>query len=274
MQLYHVNKCIKVTRISDQELLSECTVLSTEQEAVAWVVANIADLHIKKAKFSQYRSPTGTVINEELPELIGVEAYLNAGTKRKELLAMKEQSLARDLLAECINGVVQSETFFFNERGFADAETFFTYWDEMYVNSCLRFSHPDPQDLFKDKIGYMDRSPQLFMRISDVAVYQEPDYGYLILATFNDSHHELSMRLNASKDGIVRSSSAVFNRVPYKVCKETIRSLERIIGLRIVGMSKKAIAAQVGGPEGCQHIVETVFDSSQALNVVLDRTKN
>ncbi len=89
------------------------------------------------------RSPSGTVINEEFPELIGVEAYLNAGDHLKKLLTVKEQSMARDLLAECINGVVQSETFFFSERGFADAEAVLTHWDEIYVNSCFRFSHPD-----------------------------------------------------------------------------------------------------------------------------------
>lgn len=269
MQLYHVNKCIKVTRISDQELLSECTVLSTKQEAVAWIIATVTDLRIKKAVFSRYRSPKGEVINEDFPELIGVEAYLNSGPQLKKLVAMKGQGLARELLAECINGIVQSETFFFNERGFADADAFYTYWDEMYVNSCLRFSHPDPDDLFKDRVGCLDRSPQLFMRISDVAVYRELDDSRLILSTFNDSHHELSMQLTVDKDGIVKDASTGFTRVPYQICKETAGLVERLIGQRLAGMSKKTIAEQVGGPEGCQHIVETVYDSSQALRASL-----
>jgi len=209
------------------------------------------------------------VVNQDLPELVGIEAYLNSGRQLKGLAVNKDQKQAYELLADCIDGIVMSEVFFCEERGVASLDAYTSIWDELYVNSCRRLSHPDPNDLWKNTLGCLDRSRHLFNRIHNVTIYKEHDNSYLILATFIDSYHEVSVRLETGTDGVVKQASAEFIRTPYKICKENICHMEKLVGLNIASMSKKEMVSIVGGSEGCLRIVDIISNCSQALKVVI-----
>ncbi len=265
MQIFHSNTCSKVTRISEKELLAECVVLNTEMEAAAWIIADVNSFAINKAGWAVYRSPQGRLYHE-IPELAGIEAYLDAGGPVKKALA-GEPDLARELFNECVRGIVQAETFLIKERGYADEAAYTALWDVMYLNSCYHFSHLDErEELWMDYVGYSERPYNLFNRIHNVTIHREEDNNYFIPATFIDSFHELGVRLWIAPDGLVSKAEADFTRCPDITCRRITANIQKIVGIKLPGQSKKDLASLVGGPQGCNHMADIVFSASRALN--------
>lgn len=266
MQIFHSNTCCSIARISENELLAQCVVLSTNQEAAAWISAGVDSFIIKDAGWARYRSPEGAVPYTELPELSGIEAYLKAGPEIKKALAGKVPEVARELLNECVRGIVQAETFLIKERGFSDEAAYTEFWDVMYINSCYHFSHlAEREVLWMDYVGYSERSFNLFNRVHNVTIHQEKDNSYYIPATFIDSFHELGIRLWVAGDGLITKAEADFTRCPDITCTRITNNIKKLIGMKLPGQSKKDLAALVGGPQGCSHMADIVFSASQAL---------
>lgn len=266
MPSFHFNSSVKVDRISGQELKAECVVLSTHRESRGWLITDVEGLKICQAGWADYRKTGGGALSGEIPELVGVEAFLEAGPHLKRALPSKEQEPIRDLISECIRGLVQAETFFFKERGYASAAQYDSYWDKMYLNGCYYYSHLDRVEKpWLDYVGYTQRSGNLFNRVHSVVIHREEDGCYSLNASFIDSFHELGVRLGMDADGIVLLSEASYNRAPDKICWDNTRHLGNLLGLRLSDLSKKELAARAGGAEGCNHLVDILCDASQAM---------
>lgn len=264
MLSYHFNSCLKVDRLSQQVLKAECVVLSTGRESRGWLITDVRGLIIHQAGWDDYRKAGSISQSGSIPELEGVEAFLDAGPRLKQALPAREQESIRDLIAECIRGLVQSETFFFKERGYDSAAHYDSYWEEMYLNRCHYYSHLEQVEKpWLDYVGYAERSGNLFNRVHSVAIHKEKNGSYSLYASFIDSFHELGVRLKLDKEGVVCLSEGSYNRAPDKICWNNTRHLEKLLGLRLPDLSKKDLAVLAGGCEGCHHLVDILHNASR-----------
>lgn len=266
MTIFHYHSSVKVDRISEQELKAECVVLSTSRESRGWLITDVQGLKISQAGWADYRGAGRGAQSGDIPELVGVEAFLSAGPHLKRALPGKKQEPIRNLISECIRGLVQAETFFFKERGYLSAAHYDSYWEGMYLNGCYYYSHLDRVEKpWLEYVGYTERSLNLFNRIHSVVINREPGGSYSLNASFIDSFHELGVRLGLDAGGVVLLSEASYNRAPDKICRENVRHLETLHGMHLANLSKKDLAALAGGPEGCNHLVDILHDASRAM---------
>lgn len=266
MTSFHFHSSVKVDRISEQELKAECVVLSTNRESRGWLITDVQGLKISQAGWADYRKAGGGAQSGDIPELVGVEAFLNAGPHLKRALPGRKQEPIRDLISECIRGLVQAETFFFNERGYLSAAHYDSYWEGMYLNGCYYYSHLDRVEKpWLEYVGLTERTGNLFNRVHSVVIHREPGGCYSLNASFIDSFHELGVRLGLDAGGVVLLSEASYNRAPDKICRDNTRHLKKLPGLVLADLSKKELAALAGGSEGCNHLVDILYDASRAM---------
>lgn len=272
MPSYYYNSCLRVDRISGRELKAECVVLSTQRESRGWIITDVANLKIGQAGWSDYRKAEHDTQYVAIPELIGVEAFLDAGPCLKEALPGPEKEPIRELISECIRGLVQAETFFFKERGYASASQYDSYWEEMYLNRCYYYSHlKQVEKPWLDYVGYTERNGNLFNRMHSVVIHQEINGSYNLNASFIDSFHELGVRLKMDGDGIVLLSEATYNRAPDRICWHNTHHLQKLLGLCLPNLSKKDLASLAGGAEGCNHLVDILHDASRTAREFIGR---
>lgn len=271
MRLYHYNKCLNVSRIKKQVLRAECIEISSGQERSAWIVTDVQGLRIEDAGWADYRSPDGIEIRQDIPELVGMEVYINSGSMLKKALTDMMEPQVYELITECFRGIIMSETYFYRERGFNIADTYLAYWNKMNANGCRRFSR-DPDKIDDERwMNYVrktNRSHNLFNRVHNVTFHEVDEENHLIMASFIDTYHELGVRMMLSSDGTVKTANGVFKRTPFNLCRENKCHINKLIGVCLFGKSKKDLAALTGGPEGCTHMVDLLYDVCQGLNSI------
>lgn len=266
--LYHSNTFLKVNRI-DNELQAECTILSNDTEAVAWVYADVNNLKITRAGWALYRSFENKASVFELPELIGIEAYITGGPALKKLLGASGQELARELIAECFRGMLQAETFFFMERGFQSAQQYDDFCEANSIGACRYYSHLDQTEKqWTEWVETTERSYNLFNRSKTVNVQQLQQSAFIVTASFIDSFHHLGILMELNEEGIVQKASGDYISAPDKICYVNTEHLPSFIGTKLTDMSKKEIAALAGGAEGCNHLVDLIYEAAKAMDKI------
>jgi len=266
--IYHANYSTMVVR-RDNELWSQCVYLNTDTEAVGMLRVEVSSFQIKEARWHVYRSP-GKTLNggSEVPELNGLEAFMQIGPVLQQQLGDQGGGLARELLAECVRGLMQAETFVYRERGYTSAKEYDDYWNEVLKDSCHYFSNLDRiAQSWMDYIGSDMRDHSLYNRVKSTNILQS-DNGLLINANFLDSFHELTVNITLDSDGTIGGCSGNYLRAPDRICFESSELLEKMIGKKIAGLTKKDIARDLGFSTGCTHLVDLVYDISQAVAAV------
>ncbi|KUG03854.1 hypothetical protein ASZ90_018751 [hydrocarbon metagenome] len=267
--MYHSNINTTVEFLSDDRLKAQCTILSTDQELVGWIITDIKDLNILQAAWEVYRSPVYTAGYYELPEVVGINAFLQSGPQLKKSLSVPDQQLTRELISECIKGVIQAETFFYKERGFRSQEDYEAFWNQVYVDSCLCFSNLDKNEgSWFEYVGDAPRSHNLFNRSHIVDIYRIED-SFSIMGTFIDSFHELNIQIRIDTEGKVIAAEAEYTRAPERICYTNSRHMEKLIGCRIQEFNKKDLILIAGGAEGCSHLADIIYAAGKASRVVL-----
>jgi len=263
--IYNSVMNLQAVRLNDNQLRAQTNLLTTDTEAVGWITTDIKGLIINDCQYAIYRSQKEAVGNYLVTELIGTEAYLNSGAELKKALGGPGLELARELISECVRGAVQAETFFFTERGFADAKTYDRFWEDMYQGSCRYYSNLEQIDVtWMDYVGYTDRSYNLFNRSKQVTV-SETDSGLWVHASFIDSFHELALQIVMDSTGQVREAQGNFLRAPNRICWENSAHLENLVGHHLGTINKREIAAFAGGSQGCNHLVDLLFEAAKAI---------
>lgn len=262
--IYHASTFLKVNRV-ENTVLAECTLLSSEMEAVAWIDANVQTLKIKRAGWANYRSQSYAVGTHDLPELIGVEAYITGGPTLKKVLGVPGLEIPYDLVSECFRGILQAETFFFLERGFQSASHYDDYFDQNSIGSCRYYSHLDQiEKRWTEWVDTSERSYNLFNRNKTVTIQEEQKLRK-INASFMDSFHHLGVQMEIDEDGAVGLANGNFVTAPDPICYRNNENLERLVGKNLSQMSKKEIAALAGGAEGCNHLVDLIYEISKLI---------
>jgi len=257
-RIYNSNLFSVLKRISPTEMLAQCVLISTNHEAVARIRATTGGLLIQEADWEIYRSPLGQKCGgAPVPELNGVRAYLDAGPSLRAV-GDKYGQLPRELLAECVKGIIQAEAYLYKEMGFASTDDFEEMvLEKSYDNSCRLSSNKDRQikTWYEHIASRKWGDDTLFTRCKAAMVNSAEDGVLYACGEFTDSFHELGINLKVS-GGVVTSSSGNFLRSPDPVCEETMVLLEGLKGQAVESLTKRQVGGYVGGPQGCDHIVD------------------
>ena len=261
---YNSTRNTIVNRHTNGELHSQCSFVSTLEESSAWITVSPNDFRIQQAAMETYRSLHGEIGCLEFPELVGMEAYLQAGSQLKIIFGPEQQEI-RELFTECIKGVIQSEPYLWIERDFQDQSAWIDHWYAVNDKSCYTFSHPT--DVTEDWF-VAPRSKNLFNR-SYVVHIQKGKGRNVAKGIFIDPWHEISVCLVLDQQNVIVEASSAQIRVPAKICDKAAGSMQNLVGCNAYDLSKKDIAAFVGGPEGCTHLLEIVSDVCRTSRIAL-----
>jgi hypothetical protein len=261
----HSVKSIIVNRLDDDSLFAQCSCVSTKQEALAWIITDTRYFRVKNAGFEVYRSLKERPGFRSFPQLTGMHAYLNCGKAWKTILGQNER-FAWDLFSQCIKGIIQSEAFCYEERGFADREAYLNYWNKLYQNGCYKFTHlKDNKNSWFEYIGDSPRQHNLFNR-SYVVDINNQEYYQQISGTIIDSYHEINIQLLCDKSNVVFQCMADPVRIPDDMCKTGLKQIDKIIGQNILLLDKKEMNGLVGGMEGCAHLADILNEVHECLS--------
>ncbi len=248
------------------QLNAETIYRGTDCEVGARLRVDPISFKIMEATWETYSLP---VTISDVPGLHGIEAYFNCGPAINKAVAHLGP-FPRALFKETIRGVIQSETFLLNERGFASAADYNKYWDKFYLNTCRYYSNLDRVSKTWDYSDYK-RTSILFNRFISQSVYAVPGDGYRVVATFSDSYHEMSVELDTENNLVITRADGILLRAPDNVCMEANVFLQQLAGYDANNPVKKQIAVVLGQGDGCVHLIDTVYDALVAVNMAAKR---
>ncbi|MCR4400755.1 MAG: hypothetical protein NUV35_07820, partial [Syntrophomonadaceae bacterium] len=213
-----------------------------------WLVAEIPTLHVEEAGWEVNRSPDDAPGRYDAPQLTGCVAYLDAGPVLRRLLGEPQQAMGRELLSECIRGIVQAETFFIRERGFESGDAYDAFWDRMYAGSCRYYSHPEQVERpWSEYVGSAPRGLNLYNRSITTSGRLDDDGRFMVAGAFVDTFHELGVRVIMDRAGRVARAAGAFVRAPDRICFTTVEHLAALTGRDFPSLTKKELGIMAGG---------------------------
>ena len=279
--LYGSSIFCTVEKVHGDMIIAKSNLVSTDYEAEARIRAGLTTFIIQSAGWNIFRSPGGTLNGgREEVGLKGIEAYFQAGRDLKQVLGDEGGGWPRELMSECVRGIIQSETFIQVERGYLTPQSYDDYWKDFYKGSCRYFSNLDRISIEwgeyvngQDYAGGNVRQRGLYSKNSSCTVCRRGDGGFTAIGSFIDSFHEIGIVISMTADGIVTDCTGNLLRAPDRVCTENQRHLELLLGKKIAGLSKKDVAAVAGGPQGCIHLVDIIYDLGRAAEFAMQRCR-
>ncbi len=258
-----------------EEMTVKSVLISTDYEVTAQLIVDVKSFIIKYARWDAFRLPDGyNCISREIPDLIGVEAYLYTGRQVRQAVGEEMSSIPLELIIECIRGVGQAEAFLIPERGFPILKEFDDFCQTVGKDSCRYYSNLDRIAMsWTEYMGEHStaRNKGLFERHKNYQVFLKPDGSFLTTSGFTDTFHEIMLLTSFTEDGLVSECSGDFLRGPDQVCFENVVLLSGLIGKNLSAMDKKEMAALIGGPLGCTHLFEIFWDLGRVMAEIQTR---
>jgi hypothetical protein len=265
-QIYHSNIVTNVSRKGNGKLLAQTILLSGGYEAAARMTVAADSFIISQAAWEIHRSPGGCLNGgKTVPGLAGQEAYFKIGPGLRAV-GQEDGELPRELLADCVKGIIQAETYLFGERGFASTGDYDAFWQANYRDACRRFSSPEgsAQSWFDFIAERQSGGNCLFNRCKTATVHAGSDGTLSASGSFLDSFHELSIAMNSAA-GVITACNAELVRVPHAVCRETAARLAALPGKGLGDITAKVAAECAGGSQGCNHLVDLIYHTVKTL---------
>lgn len=269
--IYQRNWFCMVNGINEDDILAETFLVGTEIEAAGRLIVDKKTFEIKEAIWEVYRSP-GNKFNGSnvVSGLKGATAYFSIGKELRRTVGDEAGGLAREMLAECIRGIVQAETFLYSERGFSTPDDYGKYWERHYLNSCRYYSNLDRVSrIWSEYVKNFQREANFFNRAKSCSVFRQP-VGLNVVGSLSDSFHEMGVVIDVDDEGRVTDCRGDFLRAPDKVCFENDSFLQDLKGIVLLHCGKKQIGKVIGGPQGCDHLVDLVNDMARAVTAALE----
>lgn len=266
MQLVFQSHFSTIVKTNDyKEILADSYYVSTKHEATGHIQANIDDFIIAKANWDVCRSHRVHEIGSaDVNHLIGQEAYFNVGPALNEAFG-SVGAFQKELIAECVRGIIQAETYLYNERGFESPESYDNAWKIMYLNSCRYYSHLDRVvNKWHEHVGKLDRLDYLFHRNKTCSIIDNNEKNLLVTGYFSDSFHQMGVMMGLT-DGVIVNCTGNLLRAPDKVCFETGAYLTGLVGMNVNELNKKEASKTIGGSQGCSHLVDIVSEMVRSI---------
>jgi len=272
--LFQRNWYTEVCRAPDQTLRVVTSYLDTEREAAAHLVLDLNSFIIKEAVWEEQRSSKPIRFNSRrVSPLLGSEAYFSSGPKLKEAGAFLNDPLAGSLFSESIKGIIQAETFLWEERGYSTEAEYESKWTDFYSGSCRYYSNPERiTRSWYTHVGTSKREGNLFVRFKSQSLLGLGAEQYLLTGNLSDSFHELNVNIKLH-GSTVEEAEGLLLRAPDPVCREGAAFLKNLQGINLPEINKKAIAGILGKGQGCVHLIDLVNDCAQILEHYLIKIK-
>lgn|GEM_PF-2169927 len=252
---------IIVNKLPDNTLHSQCSQISTFEEGSAWISTDTRNLTISGAEVEVYRSPDEATGYTYFTELVGMEAYLHCGSKIKAIIG-PEQQMSRNLLIECVKGIIQVESFVYADRGYSSLTDYADHWTSLNQQTCYSFSHPN-----EGKAAWTcnPRYYNLFNRTYVINVHRS-NRQQILYGTLIDTFHEVNIHMILDVNNVVLEASAHFIRVPGKNCSNSAVRLQNLVGYSLSGMTRNQMRLLIGGADGCTHMTEIMYHTLHLIN--------
>lgn len=256
-----------VVREGKKYITARTDYFDTRIERRAVMRVEIDSLKIAEAWLERWGRP-GDMAEKciNIGSLKGIKAYLGNGRIIKAALQDAGDELERSLFNESVIAIVQAETFLFKERGYRDAEAYNQFWEKSYAGSCRYYSNLNQlKTSWVDFIGPSVRTVNLFNRGKSQQLLRDERGHYLINGSLIDTFHQLSSKLELDQQMKVITASGQLLRTPDQVCMPAAALIENLVGITLPGISKKELANILGAGQGCIHLIDLVYDSTQTL---------
>ena len=259
-----------VTRPQKDLVRARTTYLTIAMEAMACLDVDPATLEIRQARWDIYRRENGRPGSWTVPGLTGQAAYFGSGPAIKKALAGFHPA-ATGLFAETVRGIIQAETWLIRERNHASMEDYDQVWAEEHRGSCRYYSNLDKvKRTWSEHIADQERTDVLFNRFKSVVWHRLPEEDFLFSAALADSFHNVGLTIRAALPAFTISEArGAVRRVPDAVCVAAGAAAARLEGTDLVTADKRGLAALLGGPEACVHLVDLAGDVCRELAVDL-----
>ncbi len=261
----------EVTRKSEKIVAVAVHYADSWQRLIAALEVDTATLQIKKAYLDRMGLPDQMGDKREtIEDLVGVEAFLGSGPLLRKALCCIEGEIERSLFNEAVIGIIQSETFYYLERGYGTREKFEDIWRDLNAGSCRAFSNLDRlSNSWFDYIGDDPRLLNLYERYKNQQLYSSNDSPYILTGSMMDSFHQVSDFLELDEDLHIVSVLGTVMKAPYEICKESGSYMTNLAGKSLLAMTKKDIAAALGARQGCTHLIDMVSDNVKTIEIYL-----
>lgn len=257
-------------RREGKEIISETLWLDSMREYVGVIRVKIDSLEISDAWIDVLKKPSErteampafapqTRIRCDFPS--GTRAFIDGRKAAGIFRFLPEGWMMKYLMEQCINGVIQAETYFYRERGFKDKEEYNQYWDRLEENGCRMYSHPAAEDLrWMDYVPQIQRQQYLFHRLKSAEIFRNGG-SIVCKGTLTDSYHEIAMKLVcAGNCGTIQQAEIMYYRAPGKACFDNRKLAQYLLGKNLYVMNSMEAVGIVGRSEGCYHLVELLKD--------------
>jgi hypothetical protein len=269
---------VAVTR-SGKDVLLTIDFMDSHREDNISLLLDSSDFIVKEAMGETPRNPGGVMGFRDLKALVGKKIYLKGAQGIKEsLMGMPKEERGHlfQMILAGISNVVQAEVFLLKERGFSTPAEFEVYFQKMYDGGCVYYSNLDRVE--RDFLAYVEENHKgrgqrsLFSRHSNTTVRSAPgEERYLIRCNICDSFHEMAIKLLVDSDRTILATRSSMVRVPDPVCKESLDSLDELIGKRLSADNIRVLVSTAGGSRGCAHLGDLLADAVRALEKVLQK---
>ncbi|KUO75035.1 MAG: hypothetical protein APF81_12330 [Desulfosporosinus sp. BRH_c37] len=266
--LFQRNWYTEVRRGDNGLLEAKTSYVDTYREAVAHLLVDVNSFIIKEAVWEEQRSLKPIKARTRLvTPLHGSEAFFSSGPALKKVGTFLEDPLAVALFSETVKGIIQAETFLLNERGYGSEEEYSQKWLAFFAGSCRYYSNLDRVTRhWYEYVGESKRDGNLFVRFKTQSLFELGNGQYLLTGNLSDSFHEVNVRLKLN-GFTVEEADGVLLRTPDLVCRESATLLTNLEGINLRGIAKKELAGILGNGQGCVHIIDTVNDCGQILEL-------
>ena len=266
--LYNCHWHTMINLDTAKNLMGRTTFLSTDIECSFQMKLDPKTFIIKNAFWEIYRGPEKP-ISLEIKELTGIEAYLGCGKALRQAILPTYGDMVLTLALDTVRGIIQSESFLIQERGFSHPQEYVNYWEKAYANSCRHFSNLNQTDSLKtwvDQLSNHKRYDTLYNRFKSVLITGDTQ-NIRADASLSDSFHEVGLTMGADRVSTAISSvDCRLLRAPYDICFEAQSFSENLLGYNLKELSKKKTAEILMGNQGCVHIIDLCYDAANILN--------
>lgn len=247
-----------IERVSVETVRAISMLQSHREEAAAILTVDAASFLVRSCEWEIMRADAAADVGAgSVPDMIGVEAYFDAGAAIRALAGVPEK--IRELLRDCVRGMIQAELYLHRERGYTDVASYDRFFDEYYTDTCRYYSYLDRRTCpFYEHAGDYVRKKNLFNRYKHHILEREREAPCATVSgSFHDSFHELGAELVFDvASGRIVTARSQFIRAPGPVCYEMDDMFAALEGERLAELDKKRIASFLGGGEGCFHLVD------------------
>ena len=263
-----VDKCGK-------SVISSSIYLDRNREIRGYITADIESFLIRDAWCETVKSPdaggTGIV---SLDFMKGMNGHIDGKRRASGILKSLYAPEIRYLMIQCINGLIQAESYLYKERGFKSREDYNEYWDVLEKNGCRMYSHPSESDLqWMDYIPQYERKRLLFSRFKNFEIEQSGDL-YRGRGRFIDSYHELYAEITFDSDsGLLGKCGISYVRAPGESCFDNALHGRKLEGMKLSELTDRHIVCMFGCSEGCYHLVEIFKDLFNLLRQIPNQTR-